>query len=153
LIYDSAARITGASARGVAVLSGAEFAVKDQTYSQPTAQAVPLLVVQSMTDVCNFASSAVQLYNAIGSPKYYLDLDDATHLGAYDGANAQPSAVVARTTIAFFKEAIGDSPTSASALKAPATEPGVSSLLTSSLLAPVAAIGTTPNCPTDPGAS
>jgi predicted dienelactone hydrolase len=153
LIYDAAARMTGINVRGVAVLSGAEFAIKAQTYSQPTGPSVPLLVVQSMTDTCNLASSAVQLYNAIGAPKYYLDLDNATHLGAYDGTDAQASAVVARTTIAFFQEAVGTSGTSAAALSAAATDTGVSSLLTASLLAPISVTTNTTTCPTDPGAS
>jgi pimeloyl-ACP methyl ester carboxylesterase len=152
LVFDAAARITGVSVRGVAVLSGAEFPVANQTYSQPTGPAVPLLVVQSMTDVCNRPSSAVQLYNAIGAPKYYLDLDNATHLGAYDGADAPAAAVVARTTIAFFEGALGTAAISTPALSAQATRPGVSSLLTSSLLPPIAATSSTTTCPTDPGA-
>jgi predicted dienelactone hydrolase len=149
LIYDTAARITGMSVRGVAVLSGAEFPIKGQSYSQPTGPVVPLLVVQSMTDICNFPSSAVQLYNAIGAPKYYVDLTDATHLGAYDGTDPQASAVVSRTTIAFFEGAIGTSAISTPALSAQATETGVSSLLTSTLLPPIAATADTTTCPHD----
>jgi predicted dienelactone hydrolase len=149
LVYDAAARITGVSVRGVAVFSGAEFPIKGQTYSQPTGPVVPLLVVQSMTDICNPPSSAVQLYNAIGAPKYYVDLTNATHLGAYDGADQQASAVVARTTVAFFQGAIGASTISTPTLSAQATEAGVSSLLTSSVLAPTATPSGATTCPHD----
>ena len=149
LVYDAAARITGVSVRGVVVLSGGEFAIANQTYSQPTGPVVPLLVVQSNTDVCNPPSSAEQLYNAIGAPKYYLSLDNATHLGAYDGANPQASAVVAQTTVAFFQGATGTSAISTPALSAQATEAGVSSLLTSSVLAPIATPPGATTCPVD----
>jgi predicted esterase len=149
LVYDSAKRIAGVNVRAVAVLSGAEFPIADQSYSQPPGPVVPLLVVQSMTDVCNPPSSAVQLYNAIGAPKYYLDLDNATHLGAYDGADTKASAVVSQTTVAFFQGAIGTAVISTQALSAQATEAGVSSLLTSSLLAPIQAPSAPTTCPSD----
>jgi hypothetical protein len=149
VVYDAAKRVPGITVRGVAVLSGAEFAIKDQTYSQPPGPPVPLLVVQSMTDVCNPPASAVQLYNAITAPKYYLDLDNATHLGAYNGADPQASTVVEQTTIAFFQGAIGPSAISTQALTAPATVAGVSSLLTGSELAPLPPLSGAPNCPFD----
>ena len=53
LVYDAAKRVPGITVRAVAVLSGAEFAIENQAYSQPPGPPVPLLVVQSMTDVCN----------------------------------------------------------------------------------------------------
>jgi hypothetical protein len=149
LVYDAAKRVAGVDVRAVAVLSGAEFAIAGQTYSQPPGPPVPLLVVQSMTDVCNPPSSAVQLYNAIAAPKYYLDLDNATHLGPYDGADPQLSTVVEQTTIAFFQGAIAPSAISTQALTAPATVAGVSSLLTANVLAPLPTPSGAPSCPFD----
>jgi pimeloyl-ACP methyl ester carboxylesterase len=149
VVYDAAKRVPGITVRAVAVLSGAEFAIKNQTYSQPPGPPVPLLVVQSMTDVCNPPASAVQLYNAITAPKYYLDLDNATHLGPYNGADPQPSTVVEQTTIAFFQGAIGPSAISTQALSAPATVTGVSSLLTANVLAPLPTPSGAPSCPFD----
>jgi predicted alpha/beta hydrolase family esterase len=149
LVYDTAARVPGVTVRAVAVLSGAEFPIANQSYSQPTGPPVPLLVVQSMNDVCNPPSSAVQLYNAIAAPKYYLDLDNATHLGSYDGADTQASTVVEQTTVAFFQAAIAPSAISTQALSAPATVAGVSSLLTANQLAPLAAPPGAPSCPVD----
>ena len=71
---------------------------------------MPLLIVQSMTDVCNAPSSAVQLYNKIAAPKYYLDLDNATHLGSYNGAQTTASTIVEQTTShSLFQAAIGPS--------------------------------------------
>jgi hypothetical protein len=148
LIYDEAQRVPGATVRAVAVLSGAEFAIAKQTYSQP-GPPVPLLVVQSMTDVCNPPDTAVQFYNAIAAPKYYLDLDNATHLGPYNGSDPRASTVVEQTTIAFFQAAIGPGAVSAQALSAPATVPGFSSLLTASQLAPLPAASGAPSCPFD----
>jgi pimeloyl-ACP methyl ester carboxylesterase len=149
LVYDAAKRVPGVNVRAVAVLSGAEFAIKGQSYSQPSGSSVPLLVVQSMTDDCNAPTFAVQLYNAISAPKYYLDLDNATHLGPYDGADPQVSTVVEQTTIAFFQGAIGPAAISAQSLSAPATVAGVSSLLTASLLAPLPTPSGAPSCPFD----
>src|SRR5665213_476042 len=149
LAYDSAAQVAGVTVRGVAVLSGAEFAIANQVYSQPSGPAVPLLVVQSTTDVCNAPSSAVQLYNSIAAPKYYLNLDNATHLGPYNGAQPRVSAIVEQTTTAFFQGAIGPSAISTQALSAPATVAGVSSLTTASSLAPIATPSGSPSCPVD----
>jgi pimeloyl-ACP methyl ester carboxylesterase len=149
LVYDAAKRVPGISVRGVAVLSGAEFAIGNQAYSQPPGPPVPLLVVQSMTDLCNPPNSAVQLYNAMAAPKYFLDLDNATHLGAYDGADPQATTIVEQTTIAFFQAAVGPSAISTQALSAPATVAGVSSLLTASVLAPLPPLSGAPSCPFD----
>jgi hypothetical protein len=102
-----------------------------------------------MTDICNPPSSAVQLYNAIDAPKYYLDLDNTTHLGPYDGSDPRASTVVEQTTIAFFQGAIGPSAISTQALSSPATVAGVSSLLTASVLAPLPTPSGAPSCPFD----
>jgi predicted esterase len=103
LIYDAQYRVKNVAVGAVAVLSGGELPIANQTYSQPKSAATPLLVVQSATDLCNAPYEAVDLYNAVGPPKYFLGLDDATHLSSYNGEDAAATSVVAAVTTAFFE--------------------------------------------------
>jgi predicted dienelactone hydrolase len=103
--YDAAYADPGLKVSDVLVLSGGEFAIANQTYHQPT-PALPILVVQSATDQCTAPYQAVVLYNGVGAPKYFLLLDQASHLGPYSGSDPQPAATVARVTTAFMEQAL-----------------------------------------------
>jgi len=84
----------------VAVLSGATM--YDADYDTSDATAPPLLEVESATDTCNTPQAATALYNDIAAPaKYFLTLDQATHLAPYTGGT--DSALVAGATTAFFE--------------------------------------------------
>lgn len=92
--------------RLVAVLSGAELG---GSYAVPASDPV-LLVVQSATDGCNWPQYSTQLYDALGEGggKWFLELDDSTHLGPYDSESAA-GAVVQSASIALFDRAVGRS--------------------------------------------
>jgi hypothetical protein len=105
LMYDRAYGATRASlARrpvAVALLSGAEWTRAGDLYTAPSGLGPPLLVVQSLTDACNAPANSSRLYNMAKAPKWFLALDDATHLGPYVGlSTAAP--VVEQVTRAFF---------------------------------------------------
>jgi predicted dienelactone hydrolase len=147
VVYDKAYQVAGINVRAVAVLSGSEFAIANQSYSQPSSPGVPLLVVQSAADTCNPPDQAVQLYNAIGAPKYFLELDNATHLGAYDGTDPAASSIVEKTTASFFSNAFSSNTTADQALLTTATQAGISSLTDPSLAAPIATPPGSSACP------
>ena len=65
-----------------------------------------MLVVQSLTDSCNDPADSSKLYNMLVSPKWFLALDDATHLGPYVG-DGPAADVVERTTAGFFDLVVG----------------------------------------------
>lgn len=131
LVYDAATDLTHPEIRAVAVLSGGEFPIANQRFAQPDHLGAPLLVVQSETDTCNPPDNAILLYNAIGGPKGALILDDASHLGAYDGTDAKAFALVASVTMSFFEQAF----TGASSHPIPTTVSGVGSYFTAPTLA------------------
>ena len=106
LIYDARYRVGNVRVGGVVVLSGGELPIADQAYAQPMGAQTPLLVVQSATDLCNAPYESVDLYNAIGPPKYFLELDDATHLSSYNGTDAPATSIVAAVSIAFMDVAL-----------------------------------------------
>ncbi len=105
LLYDRAYAATlasmGVRPRAVALLSGAEFTRQEDVYSAASKDGPAALVVQSLTDGCNLPANSSQLYNLIASPKWFLALSDATHLGPYVGLG-QAAPVVERVTVAFF---------------------------------------------------
>lgn len=148
LVYDSNDQVSGLAVRAVTVLSGGELPISKQVYAQPSS-AVPLLVVQSATDVCNPPWEAVQLYNALSVPKYLIELNDATHLGAYDGAQAAPSAVVTKATTAFFDEVLGRNSSSVADLRAAGTTTGVSSFTDVAVAGAIPTPTGSTSCPAD----
>ena len=89
LLYDHAYAATlasmGAQPRAVALLSGAEWTREEDVYSAPPGGGPPVLVVQSLTDACNDPADSSELYNMLTGTKWFLALDDATHLGPYVG--------------------------------------------------------------------
>lgn len=149
LVYDNAYRVAGVDPRAVAVLSGTEFSIANQIYAQPATGPVPLLVVQSATDRCVPPWEAEQLYNAIAAPKYFLKLDAASHLGAYSGAEAEPSSVVQRSTVAFFDQALGLPAASPRQLSTAATHRAVSTLTTAPVAIPIPTPRGSRSCPKD----
>jgi hypothetical protein len=152
LVYDAADVHSGLEVRAVAVLSGAEFPIANQTYGQPSSGSVPLLVVQSAADQCDPPSAAVQLYNAIGAPKYFDELATASHLGAYNGVDHGAFAIVQRTTAAFFAAAIGARRSTEPQLAVIGSASGVATLVSGPTLAPIPAPSGTSTarvCPAD----
>jgi dienelactone hydrolase len=89
--------------RVVAVLSGAELG-PSYDYRAPPAPPL-LLVVQSATDQCNVPQASTALYDALPYPasaaKWFLELDDSTHLGPYDSDSGAGQVVQATTTHLF----------------------------------------------------
>ena len=111
----------------VLLLSGAEWTRAEDSYSPPPAAQPAVLVVQSATDACNVPQDSVQLYNMVGQPKWYLGLDDASHLGPYTGD--QPAAgVVEAVTTRFLEVALRPGTVSTTTLQRAGEVPGVSSI-------------------------
>jgi hypothetical protein len=131
LVYDHAYASTRASMavqpKAVALLSGAEWTRVGDSYSPPLGGGPPVLVVQSLTDSCNVPADSSELYNMLTGRKWFLALEDATHLGPYvgDGASA---AVVERVAVAFFDLALGRGQVSAATLARLGDRPGVSTI-------------------------
>jgi predicted esterase len=149
LVYDAPYAHAGLSVRGVAVLSGSEFAIANQKYAQPSSGAVPLLVVQSAADRCDAPSGAVQLYNAITSPKYFDELTSASHIGAVNGSDLGAFAVVQATTKTFFAQSLGSRAITDVQLAASGTATGVAALTSIPLLAAIPAPSGVTSCPFD----
>jgi hypothetical protein len=111
----------------VALLSGAEWTRAGDSYSSPRGGGPPVLVVQSLTDSCNVPADSSVLYNMLTGPKWFLALDDATHLGPYVGDGPQ-AAVVERVTADFFGLEVGRPKLSAATLGRSGDQPGVSTI-------------------------
>jgi hypothetical protein len=111
----------------VALLSGAEWARAEDAYSAPSGGGRPVMVVQSLTDSCNDPVDSSELYNMATGPKWFLALEDATHLGPYvgDGAAAQ---VVERVTVGFFDLEVGRGKVTPAVLGREGDQTGVSTI-------------------------
>ncbi len=111
----------------VALLSGAEWTRAEDAYSVRSGGGPPVMVVQSLTDSCNDPADSSALYNMVTGPKWFLALEDATHLGPYvgDGAAAE---VVARVTVEFFDLEVGRGKVTAAALEREGDQTGVSTI-------------------------
>lgn len=95
--YNSCCVISGIKA--VISLSGAELtSYPGKYFTQP---GVPLLVVQGTEDEINPPSASELLYDNAYNPKYYLSLEGADHLVAYQGQNSY-SAVVQKVSTDFL---------------------------------------------------
>lgn len=137
LVYDATYASSAPSVRAVLVLSGGEFAISNQIYRQPTTP-VPLLVVQSAADLCAAPWQAVKLYDAIGGTKYFLELDQASHLGPYSGTDAAAAAVVVKVTTAVLQADLEKGAPGASQLLQDGAVNGVSAITNASLAAAMA---------------
>jgi dienelactone hydrolase len=120
----------------VAALSGAEIGGTD---SYGTGGHAPLLVVQSATDLCNPPEDSTQLYGAIATAtaKWFLVLDDATHLGPYTG-QGEAAPVVESVTTAFFKTELGWRVPPSSAIRRAGDVTGISTISSSARPPPLA---------------
>jgi dienelactone hydrolase len=119
----------------VGIFSGQKLG-DDAIYGAPS-PAPALLDVQSDADNCNSTQVATQLYDAIApssSPRYFLELLGADHLGPYEGQ--QPWFTSVRTTsTVFFENALDTSRSAgAAALESAGRRAGVSNLLSSMAL-------------------
>jgi dienelactone hydrolase len=133
LAYDSsyAALETGLATPplAVAALSAAEIggAGSYATAAHPP----PLLVVQSATDQCNPPEDSTQLYGAVAaSAKWFLEIDQATHLGPYTGQGDAAPAVEAVTTD-FFETQLGWRAPPAAGIRRAGDVAGISSISSS----------------------
>jgi hypothetical protein len=114
----------------VAALSGAEIEGTG-SYGR-TGQRPSLLVVQSATDQCNPPEDSTQLYGAIGAAKWFLEIDDAGHLGPYTGeGDAAP--VVESVTTDFFETELGWHRPPATGIQHAGDVAGISSISSSAL--------------------
>ncbi|MGA2529192.1 MAG: hypothetical protein ABSG36_08530 [Acidimicrobiales bacterium] len=132
LMYDHAYAAVRASMAAkpvaVALLSADEFLRAVDSYSAPSGGGPPVLVVQSLTDACNDPANSALLYNMLkGSTKWFLAIDNATHLGPYAGLGAAAS-VVEQATVAFFDLAIAKPKASPSVLHQKGERPGLSTI-------------------------
>jgi hypothetical protein len=121
--------------RAVLVLSGAEIPGIPSTYGSPT-PAPDTLVVQSATDQCNLPQESTILYNTLAGPKWFLELDNATHLGPYVG-NSPAAPVVQRVTTDFIDMALGRGSASPSTLAADVAGSTVASLSSGAAAPPI----------------
>lgn len=95
--------------KAVAVLSGAELPnFFGGEYFTPKLPSVPLLAVQSRTDVVNYPSCSVQLYDGAPEPKWYLQLSGVSHLAGYTTAPSRT--VVAKVVARFFTAELTNRP-------------------------------------------
>jgi hypothetical protein len=131
LVYDHEYASTRASMAvqpaAVALLSGAEWTRAADSYSAPRGGGPPVLVVQSLTDSCNDPADSSLLYNMLTGRKWFLALEDATHLGPYIGDGAA-AAVVERVTTGFFDLETGRGEPTAATLAGQGDRPGVSTI-------------------------
>ena len=137
--------------RGVVVLAGSRFALANQNYGQPSTGAVPLLVIQSNADSCNAPDNAVELYNAIGSPKYFDEIEGASHIGMVNGTDAK-AAVVEKVTEAFFSNSLGRDHVTVADLTAAGTVTNLSTLVSNLETAAPISGPAAAQCPVDNGA-
>jgi len=104
LMYDKVYATTRASMPvkpiAVAIFSGAELSREADVFS-PLPGGPPVLVVQSLTDSCNEPANSSQIYNMLRGPKWFLAIDNSTHLGPYVGLGAAAT-VVEQVTAGFF---------------------------------------------------
>jgi hypothetical protein len=146
-VYDVPYAHAGLGVKAVAVLSGTEFSIANQSYGQPASGSVPLLVVQSDADLCDAPSGAVLLYNQIAAPKSFEELATASHLGAVNGSDHSSFSLVSKVTTAFFAQSFGIGAVSEAQLTAIGTVKGVGTLHTVNTLAAIPApVGAT-SCP------
>jgi len=132
--------------KAVVSLSGAEYAYFGGRYFTAAGPpGPPILVVQGDDDTVNPPVCSVQLYDAAGFPKYYLDLLGATHLAPYEEATGWET-VVAAVTTDFLEAELAGEHAALSRMAASADVAGVASLTTGGAAPP--ASGT---CPTAPG--
>lgn len=125
----------------IGIFEGAEFVLGRDHYTATTTGQPPIgFVVQSATDACNPPQESTQLYDAIGQPKRFLELDNATHLGPYDGAGTDASLVEA-LTVGFFRRWVGDTAASAGPLWAVANTAGVSAMSEADTAPAMASLG------------
>lgn len=128
--------------KAAAILSGAELASIGGRYT--FSSGVPLLVAQGNADTINLPACSAQIYDAAGSPKYYLDLLGAPHKTPYTDAGPDQQTVASVTTDFFDTELAGRT----SALTALTTDGNVGgrSSLTATAAAPQAG-GACPGAP------
>jgi hypothetical protein len=111
----------------VALLSGAEWTRTEDVYSAPGRGGPPALVVQSLTDSCNDPADSSHLYNILTGAKWFLALEDATHLGPYVGRGAA-AAAVKKVTAGFFDLEAGRGKVTTAILGQEGDQPGVSTI-------------------------
>ena len=130
LMYDKVYAATRASMPvkpiAVGIFSGAEMSREADAFSAPPG-GPPVLVVQSLTDACNYPANSSQLYNMLPGPKWFLAIDNSTHLGPYVGLGAA-AAVVEQVTAGFFDLVAHRGRTTAALLGREGNRPGVSTL-------------------------
>lgn len=111
----------------VALLSGAEWTRDEDVYSAPSGQDPPALVVQSLTDACNAPADSSRLYNMLAAPKWFLALENATHLGPYVGLSTA-AATVEKVTGDFFYLETGRAKVTAQMLDRAGDQAGISTI-------------------------
>jgi len=131
LMYDHAYAPTRASMptqpAAVVLLSGAEWTRTQDVYSAPSGGGPPVLVVQSLTDSCNDPADGSRLYNMLTGSKWFLALEDATHLGPYVGVSTA-APVVEKVTVGFFDLATGRRDMTPQILEQEGNQPGISTI-------------------------
>lgn len=113
----------------VAIFEGAEFGLGRDQYGGQGGRPLAF-VVQSATDACNPPQDSTQLYNAVGQPKLFLELSDATHLGPYDGS-ASDAPLVEQVTAGLYRRVLGDLTPRMTGIEARADVTGVADLTAS----------------------
>jgi len=125
--YSGTLASMGVQPTAVALLSGAEWAREQDVYSAPGGGGPPALVVQSLTDSCNDPADSSRLYNMLTGSKWFLALEDATHLGPYVGDGAA-AATVEQVTVGFFDLEVGRGKVAPAVLEQEGDQPGVSTI-------------------------
>jgi len=135
LLYDHVYATTLAAMavqpKAVALLSGAEWTRDGTAYSAPAGRGAAALVVQSLTDGCNDPADSSQLYDMLTGSKWFLALDNATHLAPYIGEGAA-AMVVEQATVGFFDLVLRRGDVTPATLEHDGNQAGVSSITTAS---------------------
>ena len=130
LMYDKVYAATRASMPvkpiAVAIFSGAELSRAADVFS-PSPGGPPVLVVQSLTDACNDPANSSQIYNMLTGEKWFLAIDNSTHLGPYVGLGAA-APVVEQVTTGFFDLATRRGNITPVALGRDGNRPGISTI-------------------------
>jgi predicted dienelactone hydrolase len=111
--------------KAAVILSGAELSSFGGSYF--AGNTVPLMVVQGSADTINPPACSVQIYDGAPSPKYYLDLLNATHEQPYLDPGPDQT-TVARVVTDFFDAELANEHAATAAMMSAGNVAGVAQI-------------------------
>jgi hypothetical protein len=144
--YDTRYVVNRAPIRAVAIFAGYEIDADARWYREPATGKIPALVVQSSDDTCNEPNLSVELYNRISGEKYFLEVDNATHLGPFVGTDPLGFDAVKSMSLRFFTHVLSPGRASPAAVIKSGTMTGVAKASSTATVAPIATPAGSPYC-------